>query len=87
MKHILSLIIISAEKTLDDMFANGKLSAIELEEKLNEIGKYQARLRFVHLKTHLRQRKILSSQQIKHYHMLRGYAGNIAKHKNHNGHH
>lgn len=79
--------IISAEKSLDDMFVSGKLSANELESKLDEIGKYRAHLRFVHLKTHLQQKKILSSSQIKHYDMLRGYTGNVSNHKKHNGHH
>lgn len=79
--------IISAEKALDEMFANGKISSVELEEKLNEIGQYRAQLRFVHLKTHLQQKKILSSRQIKHYDMLRGYTGGASKHQHHNGHH
>lgn len=79
--------IISAEKSLDDMFAGGKLSKKELEDKLNEIGKYRAKLRYVHLKTHLDQKKILSSSQIKHYDMLRGYTGGTMKHHEHNGHH
>jgi len=79
--------IISAEKSLDELFASGKISVNELQDKLNEIGKYRAELRFVHLKTHLQQKKILSSQQIKHYDMLRGYTGNASKHHDHHGHH
>lgn len=78
--------IISAEELLDDMFASGKLSANELESQLNEIGKYRAQLRYVHLKTHLEQKKILSSRQIEHYDMLRGYMEGASKHQ-HNGHH
>lgn len=79
--------IITAEKSLDELFASGKLSKKELEDKLNKIGQYRAKLRYVHLKTHLDQKKILSSQQIKHYDMLRGYSGDSVKHHNHNGHH
>lgn len=79
--------IISAEKSLDELFASGKLSKKELEVKLSEIGKYRTKLRYVHLKTHLDQKKILSGRQIKHYDMLRGYTGGASKHHEHNGHH
>lgn len=79
--------IITEEKFLDNMFAGGKLSAADLQKKLDEISKYRAQLRFVHLKAHLEQKKILSSRQVKHYDMLRGYSGNSSNHKNHNGHH
>lgn len=79
--------IIASEKTLDSMFASGKLSASELKNKLNEIGQYRAELRFVHLKTHLTQKKILTSRQIKHYDMLRGYNDPSSKGKAHHGHH
>ncbi len=79
--------IIFAERELDALFARKKISKIKLKEKLLEIGKYRTQLRFVHLKTHLEQKKILSSRQIKHYDMLRGYNGDAAKHHNHNGHH
>lgn len=79
--------IITAEQLLDKMFAEGNLSANELQEKLNEIGQYRAQLRFVHLKTHLFQKKVLSGNQVKHYDMLRGYTGNASGHINHDAHH
>lgn len=79
--------IIAAEKSLDELFASGKISKKELEKKLNEIGKYRAQLRYVHLKTHLEQKNILSDSQVKHYDMLRGYSGNSINHHNHDGHH
>lgn len=79
--------IISSEKALDEMFANGKLSPTSLKMKLDEIGAHRAELRYVHLKTHLEQKKILSEQQVKHYDMLRGYSGKGLNHSKHNGHH
>lgn len=79
--------IITAEKTLDDMFIDGNLSEMELQQQLNKIGQYQAQLRFIHLKTHLKQKQILSSQQIKNYDRIRGYNGDGAHQHNHDGHH
>lgn len=79
--------IITAEALLDAMFATGKASENELQLKLNEIAQYRAQLRFVHLKTHIQQKKILTDQQIKHYDVLRGYSGNGSKHQNHHTHH
>lgn len=78
--------IIAVEQSLDDMFAKGKVTVATLQNKLNEIGQHRAQLRFVHLKTHLLQKNILSSQQIKHYDMLRGYNDMSGKH-HHHGHH
>ena len=40
---------------------------------LLEIGEIRARLRFVHLKSHLRQRDLLTAEQIARYDDLRGY--------------
>ena len=79
--------IIASEKSLDEMFASGNISATELKNKLNEIGQYRAELRFVHLKTHLTQKDILTSRQIKHYDMLRGYNDPSSKNKSHHEHH
>ena len=79
--------IIFAERELDNLFLGGKVSKDQLKEKLNEIGQYRAQLRFVHLKTHLKQKKILSNHQVKNYDMLRGYSGDMSKHQNHNGNH
>ena len=79
--------IISAERSLDTMFANGTLLASELQNKLNEIGQYRANLRFVHLKTHLLQKNILTAQQIKQYDVLRGYNDKSSNNNHHHGHH
>lgn len=75
--------IITAEQQLDNMFASNNISKISLKKKLEEIGMYKAELRYVHLKTHLKQKKILSSKQVKQYDVLRGYAGNSAHQHNH----
>jgi len=78
--------IIAAERTLDALFANKKISDNKLRLKLNEIGALRSELRFIHLKTHLEQKKLLSDAQIKHYDKLRGYGGKH-DHHNHHGHH
>lgn len=65
--------IILAESRLDQAFANRTVEAESLESALSEIGRLRARLRFVHLESHLRQRQLLSTEQISTYDTVRGY--------------
>jgi len=65
--------IVAAEKKLDELFASGRVTNKDLEKALDEIAKLRGRLRFVHLKTHLRQKAIMSAEQVHRYIQLRGY--------------
>jgi hypothetical protein len=83
--------IIEKERSLDNLFANQKIDQKSLSDMTIEIGKLQGELRAVHLIAHLEMKKILSSQQIDRYDILRGYRGDRGKqkhhHKNHSSHH
>lgn len=68
--------LIDAERALDHLFANAEAESGLLRISLERIGRLQAELRFVHLDTHIRQRKLLDDEQIKRYIHLRGYNGN-----------
>ena len=62
--------MIALERALDRKFREGTVTAVSLERVLGEIGKVRSDLRFVHLKTP----EILTSDQIRRYNRLRGYA-------------
>jgi len=82
--------IIEAERRLDARFAAKELEADSLQAALTELGLLKARLRYVHLEAHLRQRDILTDEQIEAYDRLRGYRnGDHEGRENHrhDGHH
>lgn len=65
--------LLDAERRLDEEFARQDVLPEGLAAALMEIGSLRARLRYVHLEAHLRQRELLSSDQIETYDRLRGY--------------
>ena len=73
--------IVEKERVLDNSFANQEIDEKNLLEISVELGSLQGELRAVHLKAHLKMRKILSSHQVDKYDELRGYQGNGGKHK------
>lgn len=79
--------LIAAEMALDRSFANGAIDAESLDSALTDIGTIRARLRFVHLEAHLRQRRLLTAAQIARYDELRGYSGAAHGDKVHRLHH
>ena len=68
--------LLHAEAQLDDAFQSGTLTVETLEAALLRIGKLRAKLRFVHLEAHLRQKQILTEAQVQAYDDARGYHGN-----------
>ncbi|MBT8078490.1 MAG: SgcJ/EcaC family oxidoreductase [Gammaproteobacteria bacterium] len=75
--------LIGLEKDLDDDFGRGSIDAATLESALLESGVTKAKLRHVHLRTHLRQKELLSAEQVASYNRLRGYAGGAHHHDSH----
>lgn len=75
--------IVDKEKQLNTLFANQTVSAASLEKVVKEIGGLRAELRYVHLKTHLQQRELLTAMQLKRYDHLRGYADGQGMHHQH----
>lgn len=66
--------LIEHEKTLDSLFASGKITAWAMDSLLLKIGETKAKLRGVHLHAHLEMKQVLSQQQIMLYDDLRGYS-------------
>jgi len=67
---------VALEKTLNDEFATGDISAGRLETLLDEISAVHSQLRFTHLAAHLEMPPILTTEQLRQYNTLRGYADN-----------
>ncbi len=78
--------IVERERRLDALFAGGAVTPEVLRATLEEIGRLQAELRFVHLAAHLETRRILTREQVERYAHLRGYAGGGAHAHDHHGH-
>jgi Spy/CpxP family protein refolding chaperone len=67
--------VVTAERKLDHLFASKTITPALLRSALDEIGALQARVRGVHLETHLAQVVVLTPDQNARYSQLRGYAG------------
>jgi Spy/CpxP family protein refolding chaperone len=65
--------ILQAEAELELTFRDNSMDEAFLEEQLAEIGALQAKLRFVHLRTHIATTTILTPEQTEQYSVLRGY--------------
>ena len=79
--------LVDGEKALDEMFAQGTITAQSLERQLAIIGDIRARLRGVHLLAHLEQRALLTTHQVHRYDALRGYLDGSHEHTHsHQGH-
>ena len=65
--------LIAAEEDLDRRFSAASIDEFALDEALREIGRIRAELRYVHLEAHLRQRRLLSDEQVAKYDEIRGY--------------
>ncbi len=66
--------LISLEKELNNGFSNRTINQTLLETSVREIEKVRAKLRLVHLSTHLQTPNILTNEQIILYNKLRGYS-------------
>lgn len=75
--------IVDAEQQLDQMFSSTQITDKKLQLQLARIAELQGQLRYVHLKTHLQQKSLLSPQQIQRYDQLRGYQGHSGHHHAH----
>jgi len=65
--------LIEKESLLDSHFSTGKISEAEVEKLVAEISTVSSKLRAVHLKAHVAQKKLLTSEQVTRYDALRGY--------------
>ena len=69
----IGLLIIKNEKELDSIFKTNNTNEKLIKNKINEIAQLNGKLRFVHLDAHLKQKKILTVEQVNSYNRLRGY--------------
>ena len=67
--------LIAQEAALDRQFAGRTVTAASLSDATAAIGMTQGMLRAAHLRYHLATMEILTPEQVRTYHHLRGYAG------------
>ena len=79
--------LLAAEADLDRAFEENEINAEMLQNALLEIGEIRARLRFVHLEAHLRQKHLLTNAQVTLYNQIRGYGQDNVDHAGHSSHH
>lgn len=65
--------ILSIEMELDEKFSDGSINENYLKEKIHESAEFYAKLRNVHLQSHLLMMDVLTPEQIQKYNELRGY--------------
>lgn len=75
--------LVSREKQLDRLFVDEDITREALNSPLLEIGSLKAKIRYVHIKSHLRQKEILNTKQVKKYNDLRGYTSGEANESHH----
>jgi hypothetical protein len=83
----IGLELLAAEAELDRAFAANDINVEKLEPALLAIGEIRARLRFVHLEAHLRQKLLLTDEQVTLYDQFRGYGQDSFDHAEHASHH
>lgn len=74
--------ILQAEAALAQRFRHGHIDDSSLRDALGQIGQSRAELRFIHLRTHLATRALLTADQISRYNAARGYdaSGGVSPH-------
>jgi Spy/CpxP family protein refolding chaperone len=65
--------LVDQERNLDQLFASKAVTQQSLRKSLDRIAAVQSRLRATHLRAHLKQAAILTSEQNALYTRLRGY--------------
>jgi Spy/CpxP family protein refolding chaperone len=70
--------LVDEERALNDLFSSKAVTASALKEAVDRVAARQARVRLVHLETHLAQMEILSPEQVATYNTLRGYNAGAA---------
>lgn len=64
---------VAKEQELDREFSRSLITPDSLKMLLSEIGILQAKIRYVHLNAHLKQKSLLTEHQSQLYDQLRGY--------------
>ena len=72
--------VIAAEERLEQVFAQGKASAAEVEQASLEAAELRGKLRAAHLNAHIATAGVLTVEQARRYQHLRGYASGHQPH-------
>jgi len=64
---------VEAERTLDALFASGKVEEQALSHTVRAAATLEGEYRLAHLETHRRMHALLTEEQVIRYHRLRGY--------------
>jgi len=75
--------LLEAEKGLDYDFEKGAITAGSLKSALTVSGRIRTQLRYVHLEAQLRQKHLLTTEQIAKYGEIRGYRHAEHDHQGH----
>jgi len=75
--------LVELERGLNTAFAARNIDDQRLCAMLDKIGAVRAKLRYVHLATHLKTPAVMSNRQIDDYNRLRGYGDAAATPKKH----
>lgn len=75
--------LVEAERALDQSFAQGRATDEEVGRHTRAIGVLQGALRDAHLQTHLKQKSLLTREQVAAYQRLRGYTSAQAQPQHH----
>jgi Spy/CpxP family protein refolding chaperone len=67
--------LVEAERALDRLFAGARLDQPGLASQVRMVAALYGEYRLSHLETHRRMHAILTSEQMRRYDELRGYAG------------
>jgi Spy/CpxP family protein refolding chaperone len=65
--------LVQAERELDSLFREKRVSDEDIAPRTQQIATLQARIRASHLQTHVQQTKLLTAAQVDRYQILRGY--------------
>jgi Spy/CpxP family protein refolding chaperone len=66
--------LIDRERHLETLFAAGTIAEAQLEQLVADLATIHGQLRAAHLRAHLAQRAVLTTEQLRRYDELRGYA-------------
>lgn len=69
----LGLQLLEAERELDQLFREKRVTDVVIQSRTDAIAKLQAQIRASHLSTHLKQAALLEPAQVERYSDLRGY--------------
>jgi hypothetical protein len=80
--------IVEKERALEIHFRKGSITETSLQRLVGEIARLRGALRIVHLKYHLKMKKLLSPHQVVLYDKARGYGApsGAGQHNQHNQH-